>query len=222
MDTLAAPDMLARMRPSLMRFAHIHLRNNTWAEDVVSETMLVALEHLDSFEARSRFQTWVIGILKHKIIDLQRWMQREVSLETAFVEFDEVEDFDGPLRSNHTSLHAPAESRDPALEIAERQFLQRMQRCIDRLPAVQARAFVMRAWLGYSTEEVCAALSITSSNCNVMMFRTRSRLREAIEHGDYQRSNRGPSSAPAAALTPIPATYQTARNGDCISGQRSA
>ncbi|MDQ3446055.1 MAG: sigma-70 family RNA polymerase sigma factor [Pseudomonadota bacterium] len=233
METLAAPDVaLGQMRPVLMKFARMRLRNEVWAEDVVSETTIAALEQSSSFEARSQFQTWVIGILKHKIIDMQRRLRREVSIE-AQIQTDELDDFDGLVQSesDRIQLGAPEESSDPESLAARRQFLHLMQCCIDRLPETPARAFVMRAWFEYNTNEVCAALSISRSNCNVMMFRTRARLRESIEVHDsfvawsrrgYQRNNRGPSSAPAAAVTPIPATYQTARNGDSISGQRSA
>ena len=231
METLAAPDVaLGQMRPVLMKFARMRLRNEVWAEDVVSETTIAALEQSSSFEARSQFQTWVIGILKHKIIDMQRRLRREVSIE-AQIETDELDDFDGLVQRDRIQLGAPVEASDPESLVAQRQFLHLMQCCIDRLPATWARAFVMRAWFEYNTDEVCAALSISRSNCNVMMFRTRARLRESIEVHDsfvacsrrgYQRNNRGPSSAPAAAVTPIPVAYQTARNGDSISGQRSA
>lgn len=181
METLTAPDVaLGQMRTVLMQFARTRLRNETWAEDVVSETTLAALERSSSFEGRSQFQTWVIGILKHKIIDMQRRQQREVSIE-AQIEPDGPDDFDG-LVSERDRIQpgAPAESSDPESLVAERQFFHLMQRCIDRLPEMPARAFVMRAWFEYDTEEVCAALSISRSHCNVMMFRTRSRLRASL------------------------------------------
>lgn len=184
METMAAPGMaLGRMRPLLMKFARMRLRNEVWAEDVVSETTVAALERSSSFEARSQFQTWVIGILKHKIIDMQRRLQREVSIE-AQIRTDELDDFDDPVQSDRIQLSTPVESSDPESLATQRQFLDLMQCCIDRLPATPALAFVMRAWFEYDTDEVCAALSISPSNCNVMMFRTRVRLRASLERHD--------------------------------------
>jgi RNA polymerase sigma-70 factor (ECF subfamily) len=53
----------------LMRFARLQLRNDTWAEDAVSETVLAALAKPQAFGNRSQLKTWLVGILKHKIID---------------------------------------------------------------------------------------------------------------------------------------------------------
>jgi RNA polymerase sigma-70 factor (ECF subfamily) len=182
-----------------MKFARTRLRNEAWAEDAVSETTLAALERSSSFEARSQFQTWVIGILKHKIIDLQRRLQREVSIE-AQIETDELDDFDGLVQRDQIQLRATAESSDPESLVAQGPFLHLIQGCIDRLPASWARAFVMRAWFEYDTDEVCAALSISPSNCHVMMFRTRARLRASIELHD----GRHPIALPARVMTPSP------------------
>ena len=52
-----------------MRFARLQLRNDARAEDAVSETILAALAKPLAFEARSQLKTWLVGILKHKIID---------------------------------------------------------------------------------------------------------------------------------------------------------
>ncbi len=202
METLATLDVtLAQMRPVLMKFAQMRLRNDAWAEDVVSETIVAALERSPSFEARSQFQTWVIGILKHKIIDMQRRRQREVSID-AHIEPAGVDDFDGLFQRNRTDLAAPVESSHPESIAAERQFFQLMQGWIDRLPPTSAQAFVMRAWFEYSTDEICAALSISRSNCNVMMFRTRSRLRASLKEHDGGGHH---SAWSARVTTPMPA-----------------
>jgi len=211
METLAAPDVaLGQMRPVLMKFARKRLRNEVWAEDVVSETTIAALEQSSSFEARSQFQTWVIGILKHKIIDMQRRLRREVSIE-AQIQTDELDDFDGLVQRDRIQLGAPVEASDPESLVAQRQFLHLMQCCIDRLPATWARAFVMRAWFEYNTDEVCAALSISRSNCNVMMFRTRSRLRASIElhNGRHSIARR------AREMTPSPERALRAQSRSC-------
>ncbi|MEO8187151.1 MAG: sigma factor-like helix-turn-helix DNA-binding protein, partial [Burkholderiaceae bacterium] len=49
------------------------------------------------------------------------------------------------------------------------------------LPAGLARIFMMREWLEYETDEICKELGITSTNCFVMLFRARMRLRECLE-----------------------------------------
>lgn len=70
---------IVELRAYLMKFARLQLRNEAWAEDAVSETVLVALSKPQSFDNRSQLKTWLVGILKHKIIDLLRQHGREVS-----------------------------------------------------------------------------------------------------------------------------------------------
>jgi DNA-directed RNA polymerase specialized sigma24 family protein len=69
---------VAELRDYLMKFARLQLRNETWAEDAVSEVMVAALSKPQSFGNRSQLKTWLVGILKHKIIDALRLHGREV------------------------------------------------------------------------------------------------------------------------------------------------
>jgi RNA polymerase sigma-70 factor (ECF subfamily) len=205
MDTPAAPSAaLGKMRPLLMKLARLQLRNEAWAEDVVSETTLAALEQAGTFEARSKFQTWVIGILKHKIVDLLRRQHREISIE-AQIEAGEIDDLDDLFDAEGRRLRMPLEWGDPEALMAQSQFLELIQSCINRLPPTAARVFVMREWLEYDTDEVCTALAITPSNCNVMMFRSRLRLRECIESRGIALRARRASHRASAPLAGLPA-----------------
>jgi RNA polymerase sigma-70 factor (ECF subfamily) len=67
---------VADLRVYLLKFARLQLRNDAWAEDAVSETMLAAISRPQSFEQRSQLKTWLVGILKHKIIDALRQNSR--------------------------------------------------------------------------------------------------------------------------------------------------
>ena len=67
-----APDFATQveaLRSQLMRFARSQLRNDAWAEDAVSDTLLAALEKPGSFAGQSQLMTWLIGVLKHKLVD---------------------------------------------------------------------------------------------------------------------------------------------------------
>ena len=73
-------DIVALHQP-LLRFARMQLRNDSLAEDVVSETMVALLEKPEAFEGRSSFLTYATGILKFKVIDTLRRRGREVHVE---------------------------------------------------------------------------------------------------------------------------------------------
>ena len=65
--TMTLESQLAEHQGYLLRFARLQLRNDAWAEDAVSETLLAALSKPQSFGNRSQLKTWLVGILKHKV-----------------------------------------------------------------------------------------------------------------------------------------------------------
>lgn len=158
----------------------MQLRNEAWAEDVVSETFVAALEGARKFAGQSQLKTWVIGILKHKIIDQFRRSKREVSSE-AQLEAAQVETFDELFAADGHRLNTPLDWGDPEASLSRTQFFEVLQMCVDELPAGLARIFMMREWLDYDTDQICKELGITSTNCFVMLFRARMRLRECLE-----------------------------------------
>src|SRR5262245_15987472 len=57
---------------ALFKYAMIRTRDASIAEELVQETLLAALQSHDKFAGQSSERTWLIGILKHKIIDHYR------------------------------------------------------------------------------------------------------------------------------------------------------
>jgi RNA polymerase sigma-70 factor (TIGR02943 family) len=180
MESAALDRSLADLRPTLLRIARMQLRNETWAEDVVSETMIAALEKSASFAGLSQLKTWVVGILKHKIIDQFRRARREVSSEVD-EDGDDTEDVDQLFDSSGHRVERPLDWGDPEAALNQTQFLEVLQMCVEALPATLGRIFMMREWLEYETDQICKELGITSTNCFVMLYRARMRLRECLE-----------------------------------------
>ncbi len=181
MDNL--PDLnaaFAEMRPVLLKLAMLQLRNQSWAEDVVSETMIAAIESAKGFEKRAQLRTWVVGILKHKIVDHLRRQAREVSIE-AGGDSGVAKSIEDLYNESGSRVDAPLDWGDPEVALSQQQFMEVLQLCLSHLPAAQGRAFLMREWLECETAEICGALGITANHCNVMLFRARMRLRECIE-----------------------------------------
>lgn len=172
---------LVDLRSYLMRFARLQLRNDAWAQDAVSETLLAALAKPQAFEARSQLKTWLVGILKHKIIDALRHHQREVCVSPL-----SEDDSSDPLE--HMAFKAdghfaeqPADWGNPEQDLNSRQFFAILEACTDKLPPVQGRLFLMREWLELSSEDICKELALTPTNLYVQLHRARLRLRECLE-----------------------------------------
>ncbi|HUL64305.1 MAG TPA: sigma-70 family RNA polymerase sigma factor [Burkholderiaceae bacterium] len=181
MSSVALDSTLAELRPMLLKIARLQLRNDAWADDVVSETLLAALEGAARFGGQAQVKTWVVGILKHKIIDQFRRNSREVSVE-AEQEASDAESFDELFVEDGHFRDRPLPTwGDPEASLDRNQFLEIVQACVDKLPAGLGRIFMMREWMEYETEEICKELGITSTNAFVMLYRARMRLRECLE-----------------------------------------
>jgi RNA polymerase sigma-70 factor (ECF subfamily) len=170
---------LAQHRAYLLRFARLQLRNDAWAEDAVSETLLAALAKPQSFGNRSQLKTWLVGILKHKIIDILRQRQREVALVDEGDGTDELEAL--TFKADGHFMNEPADWGDPEQELSSRQFFEVLEACTEKLPPAMGRVFLMREWLEMSSEEICKELQLTSTNLYVQLHRARLRLRECLE-----------------------------------------
>jgi RNA polymerase sigma-70 factor (ECF subfamily) len=166
------------LRAQLLRFARVQLRNDDWAEDAVSETVVAALEAPQHFGGRSQLKTWLIGILKHKLIDQLRRHAREVSVCSD----DDAADLDPTLFSHGGHWReAPPSWGDPQHALRERQFFVVLEACIERLPPAQGRVFMMRVWLELETDEICQHLAISASHLGVLLHRARLRLRQCLQ-----------------------------------------
>lgn len=180
-STLTFDQQIVSHHGHLLRFARLQLRNEAWAEDAVSETVLAALAKPQAFQSRSQLKTWLIGILKHKVIDMLRQHGREIST-SADVDEDGADLLNqiGFKPDGHFA-HMPADWGNPEQDLRSQQFLKVMDACVEKLPATQGRLFLMREWLELSVEDICKELSLTSTNLYVQLHRARLRLRECLE-----------------------------------------
>ena len=122
---------LAALHQPLLRFAKMQLRNDSLAEDVVSETMLAILEKPDNFEGRSSLRTYATGILKFKIIDVIRKKGREVHIEP--LDEQSMDDaMDALFAKNGHWQEPPPAWQQPERALEQAQFFEQLQICVDR------------------------------------------------------------------------------------------
>ncbi len=171
---------LERLRPVLVRFAALQLRNDSMAEDVVQDTLIAVLEKPERFAGQSSLRTYVTGILKHKLIDAMRATKREVRIETQDGQSDD-EVIDALFKPDGHTVDLPRQWGDPDATLEQKDFFRVLETCLERLPAKTARIFMMREWLELDTDEICKELCITTSNAWVMLYRARIQLRECLD-----------------------------------------
>lgn len=172
---------LVQHRTDLLRYAKLQLRNDAWAEDVVSEVFIVALEKPEAFAGRSQVKTWLIGILKFKILDKFRENKREVALPESDDESDS-DMLEGLIfKADGHFATPPADWGSPEAGLNQKEFFIVLETCMEKLPAQLGRLFLMREWLELSSEEICKELKLTSTNFYVQLHRARLKLRECLD-----------------------------------------
>jgi len=170
-------------RPYLLRYAARQLRDRHAAEDAVQETLLAALAGEAAFAGRSNLRTWLTGILKHKIIDAIRRASREGPASDP-----EAADLDAALFDERGHwVDPPSAWPDPDASLEQSQFFAVLERCLERLPAKTAQAFLMREHLGFETGDICKELGVTPTHCWVLLYRARAALRECLQTNWFQK-----------------------------------
>lgn len=164
---------------ALFRYAQSRLGDAAASEDVVQETLLAALAARHDFRGASAERTWLIGILRHKLIDHLRRRCRELPLPVS-EEGDAV--FESLFVANGHWRRGPQTwTADPADLADNRAFWTTFAACRDALPPRQAAVFTLRLLEGVSAEEVCKELDLTATNLWVLLHRARTRLRACLE-----------------------------------------
>ncbi len=181
---LSPPDQWVNLYGDILyRYGIARVRNIEVAEDLVQETLLAALKAQEKYAGRASEKTWLIGILKHKIIDYFRKASREkdqVFDDSLGANEDENKEdyFDqqGSWRVGFSNWSKPEK------EMEQVEFIKVLQQCIDRLPDRMAQLFMLREFEDMKTEEICELLSIsTMNNFWVMLSRVRMQLRGCLE-----------------------------------------
>jgi RNA polymerase sigma-70 factor (ECF subfamily) len=145
------------------------------AEDIVQDTLLAALQSWKSFAGDSSERTWLIGILRHKILDFFR---QHRSQESVGDESWQNEYFD---KARHWKDKMVNWNANPEVLVENIEFRKVLQDCLKELSKVMAQAFVMREMEGISSEEVCKHLEISQTNLWVRLHRARLQLRRCLE-----------------------------------------
>ena len=163
----------------LFRFALQRVGNIAVAEDLVQETFLAAMKAKVRFKGHSSEKTWLFAILKHKIIDHYRskkYDQSDLNVEDCAETTDNFFSDNGKWRILPSSWDI-----NPVEAYEQKEFMNALYQCLSQMPKRHADAFVFREIDELSTEEICKLLSITASNCWVILYRARVLLRRCIE-----------------------------------------
>lgn len=157
---------------AMFRYAIMRVRDAAIAEDMVQDAFVSALAAREAFSGRSSLRTWLIGILRHKILDYLR--KRTRAPRIAAWEDPEIE-------------AAPRKERlkvwpgDPARIFEQKEFWNVFEECTKKLPETLADAYYLREIAELTTEQICEELQITPNSLAIRLHRARVALRDCLD-----------------------------------------
>lgn len=149
------------------------------AKDLVQETFFAGLKSASSFKGEAAERTWLISILKRKIID----HYRRVNSAKGKVEIRVGNFVDSEGQESNWLETKVADPFDGNAEdmLQNEELGLAIHDCISKLPEKQATVFKMKTIQGIETEEICKELNITASNLWVIVHRARTALVACLE-----------------------------------------
>lgn len=161
-DAAAFGVLYDRYYATVYRYAYLRARDRMETEDVTSETFERALRALPRYEPRSAFGAWLVRIARNVIVDRSRRARREAQRER---------------------LLAGDRVVDPEEAAVARAEARALRAALERLSELQRDVLILRYFVGFSTEEICAALDKGPSTVRGIHYRAIAALRRAMAGG---------------------------------------
>lgn len=162
----------------LFNYAIARVNNNDIAKDLIQETFLAGLKSAENFEGKSSERTWLVAILKRKIIDYYRKINsKKGQAEVKKIFYDSGENKGHWVEERVPQLWNVSVEKD----IENEELKVQIDICLNKLTEKYAIVFKMKTIQEFETEDICKELDITPSNLWVIVHRARTQLRECLE-----------------------------------------
>lgn len=168
----------------LFNYAAARISDPETARDLVQETFIAGLKAASNFKGEASERTWLIAILKRKVIDHYRKSNTAKGRAEVKMSYSMQTDMEGDWLEQQVADPESVREND-SLENEELGLA--IQECISNLPEKQAKAFTLKTIQGLSTEDICNEMGINPSNLWVMIHRARTSLMECLNQGWFKK-----------------------------------
>jgi RNA polymerase sigma-70 factor (ECF subfamily) len=167
-DRLAMQVLFARHHVRVYRFVLRLVRNESAAEDLISEVFLDVWRQAGSFEGRSAVSTWLLAIARYKALSALR-RQPEEELDENIAEA--IEDT----------------SDDPEVAVQKKDTSEILRKCMTVLSTEHREIIDLVYYHEKSIEEVAQIVGIPENTVKTRMFYARKKLAELLKAAGVER-----------------------------------
>lgn len=162
----------------LFNYTITRVKDRETAQDLVQDTFFAGLKSMKNFKGEASERTWLVSILKRKIIDHYRKINSKKGQAEIKVNFSQDSEYEGNWLEQRVADPFDKTAEDT---IENTELGLAIHNCIGKLPEKQAQVFKMKTLLGHETEAICNELDITASNLWVIIHRARTALAACLE-----------------------------------------
>jgi len=167
-DKVAMQVLFARHHVRVYRFVLRLVRDQTQAEDLISEVFLDVWRQAGRFEARSAVSTWLLAIARYKALSaLRRRPDEELDEETA------------------AAIEDPGDDPETALEKKDKGEI--LRKCLTAMSPEHREIIDLVYYHEKSVEEVAEIVKIPENTVKTRMFYARKRLAELLKAAGVDR-----------------------------------
>jgi RNA polymerase sigma-70 factor (ECF subfamily) len=167
-DRLAMQVLFARHHVRVFRFVVRLVRNESTAEDLISEVFLDVWRQAGRFEGRSAVSTWLLAIARFKALSaMRRRPDEELDEETA------------------GAIEDPSDDPEVVLEKKDKSVL--IRKCLTGLSAEHREIIDLVYYHEKSVEEVAEIVGIPENTVKTRMFYARKKLAELLKAEGIER-----------------------------------
>lgn len=186
-------DLFAPYIPQLYHAAARVLRHSQDSEDALQEGLLSAFSHLDQFQGRARFSTWLHSIVTRAALMKLRQRRRDFVLASMDRDFE-----DGGVESL-----VPDQRQNPEEQCSDRERSRIVAEAIGKVPQPYRVVLQMCDMDGLMEKEAAQRLGTLVSVVKSRRYRGRRMLLRHLSYGSFRR--RRPKDR-RAIIKPFPST----------------
>ncbi len=150
-DLRSFSGLYQRYAQQVYRYLLVRVGNVDDAQDLTSQTFLVAMENLHKYRGEGNFAAWLLGIARHKTVDQYRRRKPETVLDTAV-----------PLPDTH----------DPPDDVIARKLeIEKVTRKLQTIAPDRAEALSLRLFAGLEVAEIAQIMDRNEAAVRMLVFR---------------------------------------------------
>ncbi len=170
-DEHAFSELYDRYRLPVYSTAYRIIQNAEEAQDATQEIFIKLYRSLPVWKReKARFSTWLFRLAANHAIDRWRARRRRAELQVPGAAGDD-EWADYPIGEA---------IRSPYPEVAGREQVDEIRRCVDHLPELQKKVFVLRYFDELKLEEIAAVENCSLGTVKTSLFRATRTIRRAL------------------------------------------